>query len=365
MERSKIQGQNSDMQRLILLVQNSVIACTVLLLTGASGCRQHKTDVLECTFPAMGTFASVTLAAPDTDRINEANTIATEVLQRVENTCSIFKPESDISRLNASAGTGSVVLSLEAETVLLSAQRHGAISQGAFDITVGRLMKLWGFRGGQPAEPDPACLQAALHDAGWRHISLSNHTARLLRPGTRIDLGGIAKGYGVDKVCEQLLEAGISNALINLGGNIRVLGVAKKDRLWRVAVRNPFEPSKTLGVLSLNPGLAVATSGHYEQFIVMQGRRITHIMDPRSGRPVEGMASVTILAEKAADADALSTAGFVLGLQAIPALLARAQAAGAIIVPDRQPLELWISPGLQKHFIPNADIQQNIKTLTE
>jgi thiamine biosynthesis lipoprotein len=348
------------------MTRMNILTAALLLLAAGPGCgpRSGPPTAPGGVVPAMGTFASVTLAGADAARLAEAETLTAGALQRVEEACSLFKPESDLARLNAAAGAETVALSSETETVLRAAQRHGEWSAGAFDITVGPLMRLWGFRGGgPPAEPDPTRLAAVLADVGWRHVALSNGTARLLRPGTRADLGGIAKGYGVDRACEALLSAGFSNALVNLGGNIRVLGAPDPGRPWRVAVRHPFNPDKTVGALALEPGQAVATSGHYEQFVVIQGRRAAHIMDPRTGRPVEGMASVTVLARTAMDADALSTAAFVLGLEAIPGLLERAGGLGALAVPDRQPLELWITPGLASRFTPNPDLKVCMKTL--
>lgn len=314
------------------------------------------------SFSSMGTFAFVTLAQTDAARLAEAQAIADEALKRVEEACSMFRPESDIARLNNTAGAEAITISPLTEKILRIARHHGELSSGAFDVTVGPLMRLWGFRGGQPTfEPDPALIRETLKNVGWQNVAFSNGTARLLRPGACVDLGGVAKGFGVDLACEELFAAGITNALVNLGGNIRVFGAPDSTRQWRAAVRHPFIADQTLGTIKLESGMAVATSGHYEQFIIIQGRRATHIMDPRTGCPVENMASVTVLAKTAADADALSTAAFVLGLDAIPNLAEQAGAIGAIAVPDRQPLEIWVTSGIAERFQPRPDLRTNIR----
>ncbi len=347
--------------RILSRFSRGIVVFALLAVAAAlQGCPRRATPTIAQggTFTAMGTFASVALAASDAGRLDEAGAIAAKELARVEDACSVFRPGSDLARLNAAAGAGAVVLSPDAEAALLKAQFFGEISGGAFDITVGPLMRLWGFRGGvRPAEPLPESLAMTLQDIGWQNFLLSNGVARLLRPGASVDLGGIAKGYGVDLACEALLRAGLSNALVNLGGNIRVLGAPDAGRPWRAAVRNPFQTGRSLGIVALASGQAVATSGHYEQFVNIGGRRFAHIMNPQTGRPVEGMASVTALAGAATAADALSTSAFVMGLEAIPDLLARAGADGAIAVPDRQPLEIWITPGILHRFSPQPGME--------
>ena len=186
-----------------------ILAFALLAVVAAlQGCsrRDAAATVQGGSFSAMGTFAYVALAAADAGRVDEAGAIAARELARVEEACSVFRPGSDLARLNAAAGADAVVLSSEAETALLKAQFFGGISGGAFDITVGPLMRLWGFRGGgQPAEPSPESLAAVLEDVGWRNLLLTNGTARLLRPGASADLGGIAKlwrGPGLRGVSE-------------------------------------------------------------------------------------------------------------------------------------------------------------------
>jgi len=311
----------------------------------------------------MGTIGSVSLPEADAARLDDAAARVTQVLRELERRFSAFQPDSELSRLNAQADRAPVRVSPELRALLGLAAEAAARSGGAFDVTVGPLMALWGFR--QEPKPDRAPdgrqIRAALETVGWRHVVLSNDTVRFDRPGLRLDLGAAAKGYAVDRCCETLSAAGYSNALVNLGGNLRALGAAAPGRPWCLAVRHPMEPGRSIGTLELAGGQAVATSGDYERFVVIQGKRYAHIMDPRTGIPVRGMAGVTVVATTAAEADILSTTLFVLGLPAGARLLEDRPGCAALIVPDRQPLEIWAGAALA--FQPNPAVRDRVRAL--
>jgi len=344
----------------------------ILSLFFLSACDARR-PALKQSFLAMGTLGSVSLPASEAGRLGEAIAIVTNVLRNLEERCSVYRPESELSRLNARAGNAPLPVSRELREILALAKAYGDLSGGAFDVTIGPIMKLWGFN--QNRTPvKPLTLDQVwpfLDKIGYRHIVLSNDTAFLDQAGVQVDLGGIAKGYAVDRCCAELLSRGFSNALVNLGGNMRALGAPgtpgapAKNRAWKIAVRNPFQPDQLLGTLRLLNGQAVATSGNYERFVTLNGRRYAHIIDPRTGFPVSGMAGVTVLAHTAADADALSTTLFVQGTREGLATLKKKPGCAALFVPDQQPLEIRIAPRLADWFSPDPSLTDRVVLIDE
>ncbi|MFH1477605.1 MAG: FAD:protein FMN transferase [Verrucomicrobiota bacterium] len=315
----------------------------------------------------MGTLGSVSLSASEANRMGEATAIVTNVLSNLEKRCSVYRLESELSRLNAQGANRPLPVSRELREILALAKAYGDLSGGAFDVTIGPIMKLWGFNQNRiPANPlTPDQIRPFLDKIGYRHIVLSNDTVCLDQADIQVDLGGIVKGYAVDRCCAELLNRGLSNALVNFGGNMRALGAPAKDRAWKIAVRNPFRPDQSLGTLCLSNGQAVATSGNYERFVTLHGRRYGHIMDPRTGFPASGMAGVTVLAQTAADADALSTMLFVQGTREGLVTLKKKPGCAALFVPDQQPLEILITPRFAGWFSPNPDLADRVILLNE
>ncbi|MGI6087487.1 MAG: FAD:protein FMN transferase [Kiritimatiellia bacterium] len=343
------------------------ILLLAVLLSVMTACRQaalpHK------TFLVMGTFFTVTLPADYADYLEPAGVLSANALYGLENQLSLFNSESDIGRLNRAAGGAPIPVSEETIAILRAAHRYGEISGGAFDITIPPLMKVWGLRGGPAPEhtPSPAALTEALQHVDFRRVEIGDQTARLASPGMQADLGGIAKGFAVDEVARIMLKNGLTNILINLGGNIRAQGYATPSAPWHVAIQNPFAEERVLGKLALRDGEAVATSGNYERFVTIGGRRYAHILDPRTGRPVEGMASVTIITtgpDAAMDADALSTTLFVMGYEQGAGFLATNFPDFAVLfVPARQPLELYATPAFATRFTPAPEYANRVRLL--
>jgi thiamine biosynthesis lipoprotein len=216
----------------------------------------------------------------------------------------------------------------------LSVQRA---SGNAFNPALGRLVGLWGFR--EPPFPDAppadgavdALLKAGAGDPGLALRRGNGLEARLRRPGAALDVGGIAKGYAVDRAVAALKRGGVTDALINAGGDLRALG-RHGDRPWRIGLRHPRNREKVLGVLDLRPGEAIVTSGDYERTFQHKGRRFHHLLDPRTGRPARAARQATVLGPRATEADAWSTALFVAGAEG----LHRLGAEQAALVVDRQ-----------------------------
>ena len=315
-----------------------VSACCLLLILGA-GCTRQKPQPVsqEFNWPVMGTYANLIVRGEQRDSALE---IAKNAVEEVNADLSVFVKDSEISKLNLAAGSGDYTpLDTHALDMLIKSKRYFEESGGAFNAAVGPLMEAWGFfRGGLRENFPPAqgLIEKTLPLCDFRSVDLrEDGKARLLKPGMRLDFGAIAKGYGVDVAFGRLLEAGFTNCMMNLGGNMRCSGRPYDDvAAWRIAVRDPREPldGDTLGTLMLTDGMAVATSGNYEQFFELNGKRYTHIMDPRTGMPVSGMAQVTVVAKTATEADALSTTCFVLGREKSEPVLALHPGSGALFV---------------------------------
>ena len=293
-----------------------------------SGCGHWKPDTRPQSFswPAMGTVAEFSMRA-DSVTAEGAQKLAANAFRLVETNLSVFVADSAVSRLNRGE-TVRMASDAPFVKVVRFALETAEASGGAFDPTVNPLMRVWGFRGGTPSVPSETVLSNALATVGWRRIAISKgETDEIVvsAGGAELDFGAIAKGYAVDIAYERLVANGFTDFLINLGGNIRVCGSPEPGRKeWNVAVRDPSgrHPPSPLP-RPLRSGEAVATSGSYERFVEIDGRRYSHIIDPRTGHPVDnGLGSVSVIAPSAMMADAYSTTLFVLGREAGAAFLA-------------------------------------------
>ncbi len=350
----------------------------LLLACGLAGCRRTeapRTALARRHWTAMSTVVSLALPREmeSSDR-QRAQSLAREALEEVERELSLFRPDSDLARLNRAAGNDSVSLGTMAGEVLAEALRVAQSSRGAFDPTIGPLMTLWGFRGDAgPSWPTPEQLRQVRLLVGWSNVWLeaasggegtgASWTASLAREGCQVDLGAIAKGYAVDRACQSLDAAGLQPFLLDLGGNIRCRGRPEPRRDWRIGVRNPFSPHETVGTLTLRDGEALATSGGYERFVEIDGRRLGHLLDPRTGYPVEGLAAVTVLADRAMMADALSTALFILGPREGADLLRRNPGSGALYITPEPSARLLLTPDVAARFTPHPAWKNRIEAL--
>ena len=269
---------------------------------------------MSCTkvFYALGTENSITLEEDCAD-------VFGKIVRRVgeiENKMSTFKTSSEISIITASAGKRPVAVSDEVFKVLEKAQEISRASCGAFDITVRPLTKLWNFGHGKSAIPNASELEDAISLVGYSSLILDSKkkTAFLKKFGSKIDLGGIAKGYAADEAKRMLTENGVSCALINFGGNVYALGNSFAGTPWKIGIQNPLS-NRGESVLSIEVSdKTVVSSAVNERFFIRGGRRYHHILNPLTGQPASsGLLSVSVIADSSMLADALSTAAFVLG----------------------------------------------------
>lgn len=269
------------------------------LAASCSGKQLHRNNAL-----MMGTFIEVL----SFDR--RAAGIVFSELKRIESLLSKYDPQSEASRLNEK---GKLAVSPETFFVLTRARELWSKTRGAFDVTVAPLMDIWGFTDKKYRLPSQEEINSVKRVIGPDKILLNpeGFMVEFSAPGMKIDLGGIAKGYAVDCAVSALKRKGVKDCLINAGGDIYCLG-SKNGRPWKVAVRNPRK-SGVVEYLDLQDK-AVATSGDYEQYFTIDGKRFSHIFDPGTGYPADsGVISVTVIADDCLSADALATAIFVLG----------------------------------------------------
>lgn len=275
----------------------------------------------------MGTTWSVVYgAAPRVSAEDLRRRIETE-LESINAVFSTYRPDSEISRLNARAGAAPVALSARFAEVFDAALAIGELSGGAYDVTVGPLVELWGFgtRDGRGALPDEAQVAEVRRRVGSERLRWDRERRLLTRPrGMRVDLSSIAKGYAVDRLSALLRAEGLENTLAEIGGELRVTGERPEGGPWRLAVESP-DPAegRFVSALSLRDA-AVATSGDYRNFFEVGGRRYSHLVDPRTGYPVaHELVSVTVVHRDCMTADALATALIVLGPEEARALADR------------------------------------------
>jgi thiamine biosynthesis lipoprotein len=304
-------------------------------------------------WPVMGTLLEVEVRAADSASAEQAVAAARAAVFRVDTLMSVYKPESEVSVVNRRAGSDSLtVLDPQTAEVLEAALRFAELSGGALDVTVGPLVDTWGFYRESGSTPQEAALDSVHRLVGYGKVrwNATDRTVRLPLRGMRLDFGAIAKGYAVDRAVAALRESGVAGGRVDLGGNLRWFGASPSGGGGSVALRDPRNPEDAFALVHIDSG-SVATSGDYERFFEVDGRRYSHILDPRTGFPTHGTAAVSVLAPTGMEADALSTAFFVLGPEAGCRLARRLPGVEAVWVrdPGTEPLaagDLTITPGL-------------------
>ena len=288
----------------------------------------------EATRASMGSAATIRACGPDRASLAEAVTAGLDEVDRLDALLSHYRAETPLSRLNREAARGPVEVEPELADLLDVCLRWSRDSDGAFDVTVGPLMKAWGFFRGEGKMPDDARLAAAREVVGFRHVSVDRerHTVAFDRAGVELDLGGIGKGYAADRVASVLRARGVASALVNLGGSsVYGLGAPPGAAAWEVSLADPTAPERTAARVALRDQ-ALSVAGGYERYFVKDGVAYSHIMDPRSGRPVQGVLSVAVVSASATDGDALDDVLFVLGVERARGFVARQPGAAGVSV---------------------------------
>ncbi len=297
-------------------VKQYVLVLFLLAALAADG--QQELLRLEKSADAMGSTYSIALYGYDRVKMEAAVDAAFDEVRRLDELLSNYQPGSQWSEVNRDAATKPVLVSPELFQLLAACLEYSRESEGAFDITVGPLMKVWGFYKGSGHLPHKPEIAAALAKVGYRHIRLdpAAQTVRFDRSGVEMDPGGVGKGYAVDRMVEVLRQNGVRTAMVaGSGSSIYGMGAPPDEpRGWPVKIKDPWDNRKTLAEVWLKDS-SMSTSGSYEKFFRAEGRVYAHIMDPRTGYPAQGSVSVSVLAPRTVDSEVWAKPYFVNGRQ--------------------------------------------------
>ncbi len=305
------------------ILRPRVLVALIVLLAAGTGFSLLRPDPpvaeLHMSGRTMGTTYNVTYRpTPNTPTVKDLQIEVDALLAEINHTMSTYDQESELSHFNRLRTTDWVPASASLRHVLKAALEVGAQSEGAFDITVGALVNLWGF--GPEVHSDRIPLERDIAAARMRSgldkitVSETQPAIRKHRPDVFLDLSGIAKGYGVDRVAELMTAHGIEHYMVEIGGEIRVRGLKERDTPWRIAIEKPLSGERSVHTMLALSDISLATSGNYRNFFEIAGRRYSHTIDPTTGWPVDHhLVSVTVLAETSMRADAWATAFQVLG----------------------------------------------------
>ncbi|MCX7414743.1 MAG: FAD:protein FMN transferase [Planctomycetia bacterium] len=294
-------------------------------------------DAMACRFEVVFNAGEVADAA-------ELGVDALDLVDEIESRITVYRDTSELARLNATAAAGWQPVAADLFALLAHARELHDLTGGAFDCAAGALVRTWGFLQRQGRTPADEELAAARGRSGLAFVELdpAGSRIRFTRPGIEVNLGAIGKGWAIDRAIELLRDRGVASVLVHGGqSSVRAAGVQGPDIPgrpgwpgkpgWNVGLRHPLRPGRRLATITLRDQ-ALGTSGSGTQFFIDRGKKLGHILDPRSGVPAAGVLSATVIAPTAADADALSTALYVLGPDGLPTIAAAGGPVGAILV---------------------------------
>lgn len=295
--------------------------CSFLFITLLISCSKDSPSdqLLRFSGSTMGTTYTVKVADAPTDLSQDQLQAAIErVLEKVNDQMSTYRADSELSKLNSNSSTQWIDSSADLLTVVEEALRVSRLTDGAFDITVGPLVNLWGFGPGKQENQVPTQQQitAAMSRVGYTKMSTrrSPPAIRKTRRDIYIDLSAIAKGYGVDKIAEHLESLGVHNYLVEIGGDLRAKGHNAEGTPWKIGIEKPVPEQRAVQLIIQLQDQGMATSGDYRNFFEKDGQRFSHTINPRNGMPItHNLASVTVLSPTAMGADAMATALLVMG----------------------------------------------------
>ena len=328
----------------------------VLAVSAVVACRQPpalpEAPLVERTHQTMGTEVRVTVSTTDSTRADTAAAAVFREFDRLDAMMSVWKDGSDIARLNAAAGGERVPVAPETREVLKIARQISEQTGGRFDVTFAALSGLWKFdyQDKDNSIPDPKEIAKRLPLINYRDLEVddASGTAMLKRTGMRVNLGGIGKGYAVDRAVDIMRRSGLRDFMIQAGGDMYVAGM-RGSRPWRVGIRDPRGPAdRMFATLDLSDA-TFSTSGDYERFFMKDGRRYHHILDLTAGQPARLCRSVTLVSDRAVLADALAKGVFILGPDAGMALIERTPGVQGVIVGANN--DVLISSGLKNRLI--------------
>ena len=284
----------------------------------------------------LGSPFEITVVAKDSIQGNLFSDLAITEVRRIENLISDWIPTSQISKVNHNAGISPIKVDKEVYDLVDRATKISKLTSGAFDISYASMDRIWKFDGSMKEMPTPEEIRKSVEKVGYQNIILNpkDTTIFLKNKGMKLGLGGIGQGYIADKIKVLLQEKGCSSGLVNVSGDINTWGKQPNGNLWTVGIVNPMNKNKVFATFPLDDS-AVETSGSYEKYVTFNGKRYSHIIDPRTGYPATGIVSVSVFAKQTEIADALATGIFVMGVEVGLDLVNQLKGIGCIIVDDK------------------------------
>lgn len=324
------------------------ILTSIIFIFSLSGCTKKEPEPISKEGLFLGTFCKVTIYDEASRDVLEK---AFNRISEIEDKMTINKTSSEVININSKAGSDYVKVSPDTFSVIKQGKYYSQLSQGKFDITIGPIVKLWNIGTDKARVPSPDEIKNKLPLVDYSNILLNEKENKIMlkEKGMLIDLGAIAKGYAGDEVKRVLAENGVKHALINLGGNLVTLGSKLDNKAWKLGVQNPLDSrGEYLGTIEASDK-AIVTSGIYERYIEKDGKHYHHILSPENGYPIDNsLVSVSIVADKSIDADALSTTAFALGLENGLKLIESLKNVDAIFVTKDS--DVYVTSGLKDNF---------------
>jgi len=312
---------------MIVKLISVLIVVTVTLIVGAglpvSSSPQTQPVMYQEARRLMWTKFEIRAYGPDRARLAEAAEAAFEEIDRLDRQMSNYSETSELTYINRNAWREDVIIENELFVFLKLSIEYSRTTGGTFDITVGPLMKAWGFFDSKGRVPEAGELESVMARVGFKHVLLKErtHSIRFDRQGVELDLGGIAKGYAVDRAAEILRAARVTSAFITSGSSsIYAIGAPPGQTAWRVEVSDPLDRSRQLETVEIKD-ISISTSGCREKTFEFGGKTYCHIMDPRIGRPIEGLLSATVITQSGVEGEVLSKALMVMGIEKARELL--------------------------------------------
>lgn len=298
----------------------------------------------------LGSPFEITVVAKDSVEGNYFTTLAIDEVKRIENLISDWIPTTQISKVNHNAGIQPIKVDQEVYDLLERAIKISKLTSGAFDISYASMDKIWKFDGSMKEMPSPEAIKKSVEKVGYQNIILNpkDTTIFLKNKGMKLGLGGIGQGYIADKIKVLLQVKGCKSGLVNVSGDINTWGKQPDGQSWTIGIVNPMNKNKVFATFPLDDS-AVETSGSYEKYVTFNGKRYSHIIDPRTGYPATGIVSVSVFAKQTEIADALATGIFVLGVEVGLDLVNQLKGIGCIIVDDKGVIHTSNNIDIKKH----------------
>lgn len=298
----------------------------------------------------LGSPFEITVVATDSIKGNQFLELAISEVKRVENLISDWIPTSQISNVNKNAGIAPIKVDNEVFELVERAVKISKLTSGAFDISYASMDRIWKFDGSMKEMPTAEAIKNSVAKVGYQNIILNKNESSIFlkNEGMKLGLGGIGQGYIADKIKALLQENGCSSGLVNVSGDINTWGKQPNGMPWTVGIINPMNKNKVFATFPLDDS-AVETSGSYEKYVTFNGKRYSHIIDPRTGYPASGIISVSVFAKQTELADALATGIFVLGIEVGLDLVNQLNGIGCIIVDDKGAIHVSKNIDIKKY----------------